>query len=167
MIYNLAVYKLGNRENAEDITQECFLRAYKMLRTYRIGAAFSTWQYRICQNLIRDFYRENKKWIVAEVSLYIQDAAGEFRERDISYSSHDPTEIILKDEKIQVIRALIQSLPDDLRDIVIMRDINNLSYIEIAEALGIGVGTVKSKIYRAREKLKKCILENNKADNLF
>jgi RNA polymerase sigma-70 factor (ECF subfamily) len=168
MIYNLALSKLGNRENAQDLTQECFLRAYKMLRTYRTDAAFSTWIYRICQNLIYDFYRANKNRKNAEVPLYIQtDNGEEVREREIPDNANEPSEIIIREEKIKTIRELIKSLPDDLRDIIIMRDINNLSYNEIAESLDIEIGTVKSRISRAREKLKKYILEKYKSGELL
>jgi len=167
MIYNLAATKLRNRENAQDLTQECFLRAYKMLRTYRTDAAFSTWIYRICQNLIYDFYRANKSKKNVEVPLYIQDNDDEYKEREIADISSEPSEIILRDEKIKKIRELIESLPDDLRDIIIMRDLNNLSYNEIAESLDIEIGTVKSRINRAREKLKKYILESSKSGELL
>ena len=167
MIYNLAMAKLGNRENAQDLTQECFLRAYKMLRSYRTDAAFSTWIYRICQNLIIDFYRANKNKRNAEVSLYIQDDGEELKEREIADMSSEPSEIVIREEKIKKIRELINSLPDDLRDIIIMRDINDLSYGEIAESLDIEIGTVKSRISRAREKLKKYILESDKNGELL
>ena len=167
MLYNLALSKIGSRENAEDLVQECFLRAYKMLRSYRVDAAFSTWIYRICQNLIYDFYRTNKNKRSAEVSLYIQNDGEELKERSIADSSGEPSEIILREEKIEKIRELIRSLPDDLRDIIIMRDINNLSYNEIADSLEIEIGTVKSRISRAREKLKKYILESSENRELF
>ena len=167
MIYNLALSKLKNRENAQDLTQECFLRAYKMLRSYRTDAAFSTWLYRICQNLIYDFYRVNKNKKNSEVPLYIQDDGEEYKEREIADISGGPPEIILREEKIKKIRELIESLPDDLRDIIIMRDLNDLSYQEIAESLDIEIGTVKSRISRAREKLKKHILEISKSGELL
>ena len=167
MIYNLALSKLGSRENAEDLTQECFLRAYKMLRSYRTDAAFSTWIYRICQNLVYDFYRANKKKKNSEVPLYIADGGDNFKEREIADISSEPSEIIERNEKIKTIRELINSLPDDLREIIIMRDINDLSYSEIAESLNIEIGTVKSRISRAREKLKKYILENSKSGELL
>lgn len=167
MIYNLAFTKLGNHENAQDLTQECFLRAYKMLRSYRTDAAFSTWIYRICQNLIYDFYRANKNKRNAEVSLYLQNDGEELKEREIADISSEPLEIILRNEKIEKIRELIKSLPDDLRDIIIMRDINNLSYNEIAESLDIEIGTVKSRISRAREKLKQYMIESYKSGELL
>jgi RNA polymerase sigma-70 factor (ECF subfamily) len=167
MIYNLALSKLGNRENAQDLTQECFLRAYKMLRSYRSDAAFSTWIYTICQNLVYDFYRANKKRKKAEVSLYIQDDEQEYKELEIADNSSEPSDIVLRNEKIKKIRELINSLPDDMRDIIIMRDLNNLSYNEIAESLDIEIGTVKSRLSRAREKLKKYILENSENGELL
>jgi len=167
MIYNLAITKTGNRENAQDLTQECFLRAYKMLRTYRTDAAFSTWIHKICQNLIYDFYRANKNRKTEEVPLYIGDGSDDYKEREIPDSSKEPSAIVLREEKIQKIRRLIQSLPDDLRDIIIMRDINDMSYNHIADVLNIEIGTVKSRISRAREKLKKYILENFEDGELF
>ena len=160
--------KVNNRENAQDLTQECFLRAYKTLRSYRTDAAFSTWIYRICSNLIYDFYRANKNKKNAEVSLYVQDQdGGERQELEIPDMSGEPSEIIIREEKIKKIRGIIKSLPDDLRDILIMRDINNLSYNEIAEYFDIEIGTVKSRISRAREKLKKYILESDKNGELL
>ena len=167
MIYNLAITKTGNHENAQDLTQECFLRAYKMLRSYRVDAAFSTWIHKICQNLIYDFYRANKNRKTEEVPLYISDGSDDFKEREIPDISNEPSAIVLREEKIQKIRRLIQSLPNDLRDIIIMRDLNDMSYNDIAEVLDIEIGTVKSRISRAREKLKKYILENFEDGELF
>jgi len=138
-----------------------------MLRSYRTDAAFSTWIYRICQNLISDFFRINKNKKSTEVSLYIQDNNDEYKEREIADISSEPSEIIMRGEKIKKIRELIESLPDDLRDIIIMRDLNDLSYAEIAESLDIEIGTVKSRISRAREKLKQYILESSKSGELL
>jgi len=132
-----------------------------MLRSYRIDAAFSTWIYKICQNLIYDFYRANKNKKNSEISIYIKDESEDYKELEIADMSSEPSELIIRDEKIKKVRELIESLPDDLRDIIIMRDINNLSYGDIAESLDIEIGTVKSRISRAREKLKKCILETS------
>jgi len=167
MLYNLAVSKMRSKDDAQDIVQECFLRAYKMLRSYRTDSAFSTWIYRICQNLIYDFYRKNKH--AQKVSLSVSDDNGDFDliEKEIADSTHEPSEIVIREEKVAKIRELIESLPDDLRDAVILRDINGYSYIKIAEMLDIEIGTVKSRLNRAREKLKKYILENNKNSELF
>jgi RNA polymerase sigma-70 factor (ECF subfamily) len=169
MIYNLAMTKLQNKENAQDISQECFLRAYKMLRSYRTDSAFSTWIYRICQNLIYDHYRKNKK--IKTVSLsgpgFGADSGSGIKEPDIADPSGEPSEQIIRNEKIEKIRGIINSLPDDLRDIIILRDFQNLSYVNISEILDIEIGTVKSRLNRAREKLKNYILKNNSQGELF
>lgn len=159
MIYNLALYKLGSREDAQDLTQECFLRAYKMLRSYNsANSAFSTWIYIICRNLICDYYKTNKHKTYSEISLYASECGGELTEIEIADDSSEPTEIITRAEDIQKIRKLIYSLPESQRDIIIMRDINGLSYIEIAEALKIKIGVVKTRIHRVRLTLKRYIL---------
>ena len=170
MIYNLAMTKTQNRENAQDISQECFLRAYKMLRSYKTDSAFSTWIYRICQNLIFDFYRKSKK--IKTVSLSVQDSYSdsyddEVKEKDIADTESEPSEQIIRAEKIEKIREIINSLPEDLREIIILRDLKDISYSQIAEMLDIEIGTVKSRLNRAREKLKDYIVKNNKNGELF
>ena len=172
MIYNLAMTKLQNKENAQDISQECFLRAYKMLRTYRSDSAFSTWIYRICQNLIFDYYRKSKKIKTVSLSVSVSDTSvgtdgGETKEREIEDISGDPSEQIIRNEKIEKIREIINSLPEDLRDIIILRDFKNLSYANISEVLDIEIGTVKSRLNRAREKLKEYLIKNNTDGELF
>ena len=171
MLYGLAMSKMRHKENAQDIVQECFLRAYKMLRSYRTDSTFSTWIYRICQNLIYDFYRKNKKAQFVSLSVSPDEDGGGFddalKEKDVEDITQEPSEIVIRQEKIAKIRELIESLPDDLRDIIILRDMNNYSYTKIAEMLDIEIGTVKSRLNRAREKLKKYILDNNKNNELF
>lgn len=173
MIYNLAIVKTHNRENAQDISQECFLRAYKMLRSYKTDSAFSTWIYRICQNLIFDFYRKNKKikTVSLSVSVSVSDINdgddGELKEKDIADIESEPSEQIIRAEKIEKIREIINSLPEDLSEIIILRDLKNISYAQIAEMLDIEIGTVKSRLNRAREKLKDYIIKNNKNGELF
>ena len=165
MIYSLAMSKTNNRENAQDISQECFLRAYKMLASYRTDSAFSTWIYRICQNLIFDFYRKEKK--MKTVSLSFADESGEEHEKELQDTGADVEEQLVRAEKIEKIRRIINSLPDDLREIIALRDLNNISYAQISEMLGIEIGTVKSRLNRAREKLKNYILKNCEPGELF
>ena len=165
MIYNLAMTKLRNRETAEDITQECFLRAYKMLRSYRTDSAFSTWIYRICQNLIIDYYRKNKNF--KTYSLTTNDDDGEEKVQDIADSSEEPLEAIVRQEKVEKVRELINSLPDDLREVIILRDMKDYSYKEIADMLDLEIGTVKSRLSRSREKLKTLIKENMDVSELL
>jgi RNA polymerase sigma-70 factor (ECF subfamily) len=165
MIYNLALTKLRHRETAQDISQECFFRAYKMLRSYKAESAFSTWIYRICQNLIADHYRKHKKTNAVSLSFIGED--GEFKESDIPSPESDPAEEVIRDEKIKKIRNIIDSLPEDLREIIILRDFEDLSYANIAEILDVEIGTVKSRLFRARERLKDYIIKNNADGELF
>ena len=168
MIYNLALTKLRNRESAEDISQECFLRAYKMLRSYRTESAFSTWIYRICQNLIADHFRKNKKTNTVSLSFTGEDGEwGEWKEFEIPDENSDPAGEVIRAEKIKKIREIIDSLPDDLREIIILRDFEDQSYADIAEMLALEIGTVKSRLNRAREKLKNYIIKNNENGELF
>jgi len=166
MIYNLAITKTRNKENAQDISQECLLRAYKMLRSYRTDSAFSTWIYRICQNLIIDHHRKEKK--TQTISLTAPETGdAEFTGREIEDPGGDPSEQVIRSEKIKKIREIINSLPGDLREIIVMRDLEDLSYADISEMLGVEIGTVKSRISRAREKLKEYIIKNNADGELF
>ena len=94
---------------------------------------------------------------------------GELKERDIADNIYEsePSEQIIRAEKIEKIREIINSLPQDLREIIILRDLNNISYVQISEMLDIEIGTVKSRLNRAREKLKSYIIKNNKNGELF
>jgi len=169
MIYNLAVTKTQNRETAQDISQECFLRAYKMLRSYRTDSAFSTWIYRICQNLIIDFYRKDKKIKTVSLTPMTSPDDGDIKEKDIDIedTESEPSEQIIRAEKIKKIREIINLLPDDLREMIVLRDLQNFNYAQISEMTGIEIGTVKSRLNRARGKLKDYITENNKNGELF
>ena len=165
MIYSLAMSKTNNREDAQDISQECFLRAYKMLAGYRTDSAFSTWIYRICQNLIVDFYRKERK--TKTVSLSATDEYGEPQIKELQDFAPDPSEELIRAEKIEKIRKAIGALPEELREIITLRDLNNTSYARISEMLGLEIGTVKSRLNRARDKLKNYILQNFDPDELF
>jgi len=165
MIYSLAMSKTNNREDAQDISQECFLRAYKMLAGYRTDSAFSTWIYRICQNLIVDFYRKERK--TKTVSLSATDEYGEPQIKELQDFAPDPSEELIRAEKIEKIRKAIGALPEELREIITLRDLNNTSYARISEMLGLEIGTVKSRLNRARDKLKKLHIANFDPDELF
>jgi RNA polymerase sigma-70 factor (ECF subfamily) len=138
-----------------------------MLRSYRTDSAFSTWIYRICQNLIADFYRKSKKTQTVSLSVQEADSGGEPRETDIEDESGEPSELLIREERIKEIRRIINSLPDDLRDIIVLRDLKSLSYAQISDMLGIEIGTVKSRLNRAREKLREYILKNSRDGELL
>lgn len=149
---------VGNTEDALDVSQEVFLKVYKSLGSFKGDSEFSTWLYRIAKNTALDFVRKRKQ---NTLSL---DSSGEENEGfdlpDDSESSN-PEKSALRNEKRELLRKAIDKLSDEHREIIILRDINEYSYEQIETMLGIESGTVKSRLYRARESLRKILLKEN------
>jgi RNA polymerase sigma-70 factor (ECF subfamily) len=156
-VYNTALRYCKNPDDAFDISQDVFLRVYRYIYDFKGESTFSTWIYRITVNLCTDYIRkgQNNKTI----PLYAGDEDDEY-ELPLPDDAPTPEERYETKEKIEYLKKAIDSLPDDHREIIVMRDINGLQYEEIARALEINIGTVKSRISRARDKLKS-ILEQN------
>ncbi|MBE6913984.1 MAG: sigma-70 family RNA polymerase sigma factor [Ruminococcaceae bacterium] len=151
MVYNLALRSLGNREDAEDAAQEVFMKAYAALATMRGDSKLSVWLYRITNNVCIDMLRRRRDTL--SLSCETEDGESEF---DLPDSRFDPAAIAeRRDLREQVSRALAQ-LPDDARQIFLLRELAGQSYAEIAETLQIDIGTVKSRIFRARKRI--CLL---------
>lgn len=143
------------RDSAEvyDVAQEAFIKAYRALPNFRGESAFYTWLYRIAINTA-------KNHLVAlgrrppQSDIEVEDAeqfesAGDLREYDT------PEGMLLKDEIERAVSETIEQLPEDLRTAITLRELEGLSYEEIAEAMGCPVGTVRSRIFRAREAIQK------------
>ena len=131
-VYNLALRTVGNEEDAADMTQEVFLRAYRALGTFRGESKFSVWLYRLTTNVCIDFLRSRRRH--PTVSLTASEDDDEQPQFDLPSDELD-------------------SLPDDARKILILRELNGLSYAEIGKVLHLEAGTVKSRLFRARRKL--------------
>ncbi|EYE89211.1 DNA-directed RNA polymerase subunit sigma [Fervidicella metallireducens AeB] len=142
-IYNLSYYTLKNKEDARDVTQDVCLKIYKSIEKFQGNSKISTWIYRITYNTCIDYLKKKK----AEISF---EEASKF-EIDNEYRVES---IVEKNEIKNIIKKCILRLSNDHRTIIILRDINGLSYQEISEILGLEIGTVKSRINRAREALK-------------
>ncbi len=155
-VYHLALQKLGSREDAEDAAQEVFLKAYTSLGSFRGDSRVSVWLYRITSNVCIDLLRRRRE----TVSLSAENEDGEAIELELPDERFDPAALAeRKDLREQVGKAL-RMLPPDAREILLMREIGGRRYDEIAEALDLDIGTVKSRIFRARKKL--CaLLEGN------
>ncbi len=158
-IYNLALSLTKSHEDAEDITQETYLRLWNSLGDYK-GASAKSYIFKIARNISIDLLR--KKMRHSEADAVILTADGEF-EPDIADPDPDvrPDEAYLRKLTVETVRECIASLPIPMRELIVMRDIDGLSYGEIASVLGMPEGSVKSGIFRAREKLRKLILEKN------
>ena len=147
-IYNLCRYMLGNTQDAEDAAQDTFLKAYQKLKDFSPEASFYTWLYRIAVNTCLDYKKK------PFFESFFKKSEGE--ESVEEPSSDWPSPERLYDSK-QIGLALynsIRKLPPKLRTAIILKEIDGLSYEEIADILEVSIGTVKSRISRAREELK-------------
>ena len=152
-VYNLAFRMMGNHEDASDVAQEAFLRAFSRLREFRGDSSFSTWLYRIVANVCLDELRRKKRQRVSYLSEPASTEDGDMA-RQIASTDPGPEEFLERQEIKEAIQRAIESLPDDHRLIVILRDMNGLSYEEISAVLGCSLGTVKSRLNRARNALR-------------
>ncbi|MDO4983073.1 MAG: sigma-70 family RNA polymerase sigma factor [Eubacteriales bacterium] len=150
-VYNLALRMTGNSEDAYDMSQEAFIKAYNSLTAFRGDSKFSVWLYRIVSNVCLDFLRSRNRRPTS--SLSVENDDGEEVELDIADEEQTPEKLLERSLTRDAVRRGLLSLPDDHRQILLLREIEGLSYDEISEALGLEVGTVKSRIFRARKKL--------------
>ena len=164
-VYNLALRTLGNREDAEDVTQEAFLKAYRSLDSYRGDSKFSVWLYRIVSNLCLDLLRSRQRKPVQ--SLTVEDDDGEIGELEISDEHFSPEKLLDRKLTRESVQRGLSALPDDARQILLLRELQGMSYEEIGQALDLEPGTVKSRIFRARKRLCAFLLQDgNLPDSL-
>lgn len=153
-VYNLALRMCGNAEDASDAAQEAFLSAWKGLPNFRGEAGFATWLYRLTSNAAIDLLRRNKKQR-GEVSL--DDADAGIDPVDDAPALQEQAESI---ELREAVAAGLALLSEDHRQALVLREMQELSYEEIAAVLGVDLGTVKSRISRARGALRKILRDN-------
>ena len=136
----------------EDIAQETFIRAYRALHQFRGDAQFYTWLYRIAVNTAKKFLLELKRDPTVSESFLANDDEDETsRKKHEPIADEGPESILAAKEIAVVVNAAMDDLPEDLRQAVTLREIEGLSYEEIATAMNCPVGTVRSRIFRARE----------------
>ena len=150
-VYNIALRMTGNSEDAADMTQEAFIKAYNSLQSFRGDSKFSVWLYRIVSNVCLDFLRSKNRR--PTVSLSVEDDDGEDAQLDVADESRSRERLLDRKLTRDSVRRGLDSLPPDYRQILLLREIQGLSYDEIAQALSLEVGTVKSRIFRARKRL--------------
>ena len=150
-VYNLALRMTASREDALDLSQEAFLKAYSSMHTFRGESKFSVWLYRIVSNTCLDFLRVRARR--NETSLEREDEDGETARREIPDESLSPERLLERKLTRESVQRALMSLPEDQRKILLLREIEGLSYEEIARVLSLESGTVKSRIFRARRKL--------------
>lgn len=155
MVYNLCYRMCHNRVEAEDLTQESFLRAFQYLKKYDPTHQFSTWLYQVSLNIIRDKLKKKK------IETYSWDQTAEDRHHYQSAmkenSSGNPEEAYKKREEKELLERSIGSLPLSYREVIILRHFQGLSYHEIAMILKLPLSTVKTRLYRARQQLQEML----------
>lgn len=157
-VYNLCLRMSGNPEDARDLAQEAFLKAWRGLQFYKSESSFSTWLYRLTTNVCIDFLRQKKRR--PTVSLTQDDDWEDGQELDIPDAAPTPEERLLHQETGQAVRQAMEQLDDDFRLVLTLRVVEDLSYEEIAQVLDLNPGTVKSRLARARGKLRKILLQS-------
>jgi RNA polymerase sigma-70 factor (ECF subfamily) len=152
MVVQLAINLLGDRDEALDLSQEVFLRVFRTISRFRGQSTLRTWIYRIAVNQARNRHRFwRRRHRADQVSLDAHVAAhGEFQ----SASETGPDRVLAQKELATRLQTALEQLPFDQRTAIVLREIDGLSYDEIAFSLGVAVGTVKSRLTRARQALR-------------
>ena len=151
-VYHLALRSCGSPQDAEEIAQEAFLSAWKGLPAFRGEAAFSTWLYRLTLNACSDHFRRQKG---QGAPLSLDD---EQLRLDIPDQGRQPQELVEEKERQEMVQKALLSLSPEHRQVLLLRELQQLSYQEIAQALEMDPGTVKSRIHRARNQLREILL---------
>ena len=152
-VYNLAWRMVGNEEDAKDVTQEAFIRAFKSLATFDQGRPFRSWLFRIATNLCIDHLRRRKPGVHSLDAMRAVNEDG-WRTADIEDEAPGPDVRHEMAEQRRMLEGLVQTLPPRYRVVILLRHGRELSYNEIAEVLKVPVGTVKARIHRAHNLLR-------------
>ena len=159
-VYNIALKMLKNEQDAFDASQEALLKAFKYISRFKEESSFSTWLYRITVNTCLDILKKRKEShntisLEQQISLKDNEVSMQFEDK-----KQNVLEDVIKEERKKVLYEAIDTLSDEHRKMILLRDIEGFSYEEIAKITGKNIGTVKSKISRARNSLKEILLKN-------
>jgi len=157
MVYHLALSMVHHREDALDVSQEVFLKLYRFLPSFQFESAFTTWLYRLTKNTALDFLRSAKRRSKASLD-HLTEQGMTLPDPE---EQHDPyTETVASERRMLLYRAIAR-LSDSHREILVLHAFCGLSYEEIAETLNIELGTVKSRLNRAKQQLRKLLEMGN------
>ena len=153
-VFNVVYRITGNAEDARDVSQEAFIKAFKNFESYDERAAFSTWLYRIAVNTAIDFVRRRKK----ENSISFEDYIVDENNQNIDSGIEEK---VISKEGVKSIISAVNMLDDEFKTVIVLRDMEGMDYKEISDITGLPLGTVKSRLSRARGKLRQIIEKND------
>lgn len=159
LIYQDRVYShcyslAGNPDDAQDLAQDAFIQAFKGIRSFRNDADFGTWLHRIAVNLWINYCRRNKKVVTFSIDEPIYAKESEMT-RELAATEESPLEKVERSEFNTMVQSALNRILPEFRTVLLLREIEDYNYDEIAAALGCSLGTVKSRINRGRKALKK------------
>jgi len=149
-IMRLVSRMVRDQDEIEDVTQEAFIKAYRALPQFRGDSAFYTWLYRIAINTARNWLASNRRRPSSPTEFQNEDGET-FNETDNLTDNNNPESELASREIAETVNATIESLPEDLRTAIVLREIEGMSYEDIAQTMNCPIGTVRSRIFRARE----------------
>ena len=158
-VYAMVFGMVRNREDARDITQEAFVKAYRNLKSFRLESSFYTWLYRIAMNLAIDHTRKKKR---QGTTSFDEAVAARDEDGGIAEVHHgdSPRKALERKQLYAVIMEALDQLPEEQKQIILLREVQGLAYKEIADVMEIPEGTVMSRLYYARKKLQKLLAEH-------
>ena len=157
--YNIALRYLRDPEDAMDALQESFIKVFRYLRQFNEESSFDTWVYRIVVNCCNDMLRKNSKMQTVD-NFDSEDDAGAFV-LNLPDTGPTPEETLVRNEQMKLILVSLEEIGPEYKEAIVLRDIQGFSYQEIGEMLDLSIGTVKSRINRARLKLREKIREQS------
>lgn len=157
-VYSLALRLVGDREEAADLAQEAFLKAWQGLKSFQGESSFATWIYRLTTNVCIDYLRRQKRRQGVEAAVSLDDEDSGWAEP--ADWDQDPQRKLEQSERGRALALALEQLPEHQRRALVLRELSGLSYQEIGQALELDLGTVKSRIARARLALRKILISD-------
>lgn len=156
-VYSLSYQLTGNHADAQDLAQEVFIRAYSALDKFRYEADLGTWLHRITVNLYLNIRRKITRYPTVSLDTPVNTGEGEVS-REVAAAGGNPQDILEELELKQFVHATLRELPPEYQSVLILRELQGYSYDEIAEILGCSLGTVKSRLNRARQAMREKVV---------
>lgn len=162
-VCDIAFRYVGNYVDANDVAQEAFIRAYRALNNFRGESSFYTWLYRITSNTAKSFIEKNQKMRhAANIDDLEFELENSHDERSQLVTHESPDSLIESEELQQVINQTVKELPSDLKRAIILREVEDMSYEDIAQVMKTPIGTVRSRIFRARQFIEERLVQFSK-----